>query len=153
MKVLTKRVMVGMLCAVACLCVSCLSMTLPQGTTAENPSPQPPPKEYVAADTRLCDTWELLYMVDDKGNEEKPKEGTRVLIEFTQNGRLITNRIDGTASEQVRTKTGTYVAENNHINITDDKGNQTKWPYMIDGDTLITEMPEKRSKLYWRRFR
>ena len=153
MVVLSKRLVLGLLCALSCLCVSCLTMTLPQSTKVEAPSTEAPPKEYVVKDDRLCDTWELMYLVDDKGEEKNPDEGTRTLMEFTQKGEVIVNKVDRNASNRVRTRNGHYLAENSQLTITDSDGRKVTWPYMVDGDTLIVDMPEVKKKFYWRRFR
>ncbi len=153
MVVLPKRIVWGLFCTLCCFCASCMTMTLPQSTKVKTQSEEVPRKEYIVKDDRLCDTWELMYLVNDKGEEKNPDEGTRTLMEFTQKGEVIVNKVDRGATDRVKTRNAEYVAENNLINITDHEGNKVKWPYMIDGDTLIIEMPEVKKKFYWRRFR
>lgn len=153
MVVRSKRFVLALLCVVCCLCASCVTMTLPQSTKVNTQSPRTPEKEYVVKDDRLCDTWELMYLVDDKGEEKNPEEGTRTVAEFTRKGEVIVNKVDRRAPDRVKTRKGQYVAENNKIRITDQDGNEVSWPYMIDGDTLVIEMPEAKKKFYWRRFR
>ena len=104
-------------------------------------------------DTNLLDTWELLYQVNERGDEERPMEGKRTLMEFTDKGQLIFNRVDKDNPDKMKTRTGKYALDKNVINITDDVGNTVHWPYQISGDTLVIDMPEKKIKLYWRRFR
>lgn len=158
MVVLPKRLVLGLICTFCCFCASCMTMTLPQSTKIKNQSGESPKggasrNEYIVKDDRLCDTWELMYLVNDKGEEKNPDEGTRTLMEFTQKGEVIVNKVDRGATDRVKTRNAEYLAENNLISITDQEGNKVTWPYMIDGDTLIIEMPEVKKKFYWRRFR
>jgi hypothetical protein len=104
-------------------------------------------------DKGLVDTWELLFQVNEKGDEERPKEATRTLIEFTKNGQVIFNRIDNENSDRVKSRKGKYSLDKTEISITDDDGNTVKWPYQIIGDTLVLVMPEAKKKFHWRRFR
>jgi hypothetical protein len=106
-----------------------------------------------AGDKGIADTWELLYQVNEKGDEERPKEATRTLIEFTKTGQVIFNRIDNENSDRVKSRTGKYSIDRAEINITDDAGNTVKWPYQVTGDTLVISMPEVKKKFHWRRFR
>ncbi len=68
-----------------------------------------------------------------KGDEERPREGTRTLIEFTDKGQVIFNRMDKDNSDKMKSQTGKYALDNNGITITDDAGNTVKWPYQADG--------------------
>jgi hypothetical protein len=106
-----------------------------------------------AVDKNLVDTWELLYQENDKGEEERPREATRTLIEFTGRGQVIFNRIDKERSDAMKSRTGRYALEKEEISITDDVGNTVKWPYKVNGDTLVITMPEVNKKFHWRRFR
>jgi hypothetical protein len=104
-------------------------------------------------DLNLLDTWELLYQVDEKGTEQRPREGTRTLIEFTDKGHVIFNRVINDGSHRMNSRAGKYALDGNKIRITDDVGNTVIWPYGISGDELVIEMPETKKKYYWRRFR
>ncbi len=106
-----------------------------------------------AGDKGIADTWELLYQVNEKGDEERPNEATRTLIEFTKNGQVIFNRMDNENSDRVKSRTGKYSIDKAEISITDDAGYSVKWPYQINGDTLVISMPELKKKFHWRRFR
>jgi len=104
-------------------------------------------------DRGLVDTWELLYQVDDQREQKRPPDSTRTLIEFTDKGQVIFNRLDKDTSNQLKNRTGKYTLDSDMINIVDDVGNATKWPYQLTGDTLMIVMPELEKKFYWRRFR
>jgi hypothetical protein len=104
-------------------------------------------------DTKLIDTWELLYQVDDKGDETRPRAATRTLIEFTDRGQVIFNRMDKETSDAMKSRSGRFSVEKEEITITDDAGNTVRWPYQVVGDTLVLAMPEVNKKFYWRRYR
>jgi len=152
MSLISKRTMGGAVCLLALLCGSCITTTLPKSARVE-PSPSASEPSQAAADKNLTDTWELLYQVNDKGDQERPLEGTRTLIEFTDKGQVIFNRMDKDNSDKMKSKTGKYALDNNQISITDDVGNTVKWPYQVTADTLVITMPEKKTKFFWRRFR
>ena len=116
------------------------------------PTPSSAESSRASVDKNLLDTWELLYQVNDKG-EERPREGTRTLIEFTDKGQVIFNRMDKDNSDKMKSQTGKYFLDNNEISITDDVGNTVKWPYQVTADTLVITMPEKQTKFFWRRWR
>ncbi|MBI4964911.1 MAG: hypothetical protein HY913_16680 [Desulfomonile tiedjei] len=127
------------ICLGTLLFAACVSMsTRPQGSI----------------DKRLLDTWELLYQENDKGDQERPNEATRTLIEFTDRGQVIFNRMDKD-SDKMKKRSGRYSAENEEISITDDGagGNTVRWPYQVAGDTLVLQMPEVKKKFYWRRYK
>jgi hypothetical protein len=136
-----------LVCLAALFCASCLAMTAPKGGGAE------PGMGSASTDKRLMDTWELLYRVNDTGEKAPPNEGTRTLIEFTDKGRVIFNRVDKDHSDMVANRTGKYAQQNNEIVITDDKGNTVKWTYVINDDSLIVNAPELKQTFHWRRFR
>jgi hypothetical protein len=104
-------------------------------------------------DKKLVDTWELLYQTNDKGDQERPPEDVRTLMEFTDKGQVIFNRIDKEHSDKLVSRTGKFALDKEEINITDDRGNTVKWPYQVNADTLVIVMPEVKKKFYWRRFR
>jgi ankyrin repeat protein len=104
-------------------------------------------------DNNLIGTWELLYLVDKEGNQERPRQDTRTLCEFTDKGQVIFVRIDEDKSDERKNRTGKYALDGNKISITDDVGNTVHWPYQISGDTLVIDMPESKKKFYWGRFR
>ena len=139
------RVMALVVCVAALVCASCMSMTMPRSARVEPGSG--------ASDKQIVDTWELLYQIDDKGDKQLPTEGTRTLIEFTDKGRVIFNRIDKDNSDRVKNRTGKYSQENNEIVITDDSGNHVKWTYNVQDDTLVITAPELKKTFHWRRFR
>lgn len=99
------------------------------------------------------DTWELLYQLNEKGEEERPRESTRTLIEFTEQGKVIFNRVEREHADSVKKRSGKFTLNGNEISITDDVGNTVKWPYQVTGDTLVLTMPEIKKKFYWRRYR
>jgi len=146
-----------MVCVAPFLCASCLSMSLPKSAkvqsptdaseTASNHGPGP------TVDKGLVDTWELLYQKNDEGMEQRPRESTRTLIEFTERGHVIFNSMDRDNSDKVKSRSGKYSVNGERINITDDVGNTVSWPYQLAGDTLVLVMPEEKKKFYWRRFR
>jgi ankyrin repeat protein len=113
----------------------------------------PPGSPDRTIEANLLDTWELLSQVDENGNQERPKEGTRTLMEFTDKGQLILSRVDKDNSDKMKTRTGKYALDRNVISITDDVGNTVRWPYQISGDTIVIDMPEVKKKFYWGRFR
>lgn len=133
-------------------CASCVGTGLSKSAKLE-PGVTGPGPATAPEDKGLVDTWELLYQVNEKGDEERPKEATRTLIEFTKNGRVIFNRMDNENSDRVKSRTGKYSLDKAEISITDDDGNTVKWPYQITGDTLVLVMPEAKKKFHWRRFR
>lgn len=148
-----KRVMVALLCLSPLVSTSCLTMTLPKNARVESSPPAAGKSDSAIKDTRLVDTWELLYQVNDKGDEQHPRESTRTIIEFTDRGNVIFNRIDRENSDRMKSRSGKYSLDKNEISITDDVGNTVKWPYNITGDTLVIVMPEVKKKFYWRRYR
>jgi hypothetical protein len=150
MSLLSKRMIGATICLVALLCASCISTTLPKTARVE-PSPSSGEPSQAPSDKNLLDTWELLYQVNEKG-EQRPLEGTRTLIEFTDKGQVIFNRMDKD-SDKMKNQTGKYALDNNEITITDNAGNTVKWPYQVTADTLVITMPEKKTKFFWRRFR
>jgi hypothetical protein len=152
MSLLSKRMNGAAICLVALLCASCISTTMPKTARVE-PSPSSGEPSQASADKNLLDTWELLYQVNEKGDEERPRDATRTLIEFTDKGQVIFNRMDKENSDKMKSRTGKYALDKSEINITDDVGNTVKWPYQITGDTLMIVMPEVKKKFYWRRFR
>lgn len=129
-------------------------MTMPK-TARMEPGASSSGTAEAAVDKNLVATWELLYQANDKGEEKRPLEGTRTLIEFTDKGQVIFNRIDKENSGAMKSRTGKYVLDKGEITITDDKGNAVKWPYEVTGDTLMIRMPEvpEKPNMYWRRFR
>lgn len=151
MSLLSKRTIGATVCLVALLCASCITTTLPKTASVE-PGPSSRAPSQASADKNLLDTWELQYQVSEKG-EERPREGTRTLIEFTDKGQVIFNRMDKDNTDKMKSRTGKYALDNNEITITDDAGNTVKWPYQVTADTLVITMPEKKTKFYWRRFR
>lgn len=152
MSLLSKRMNGATICLVALLCASCITTTLPKSARVE-PSPSSGESSQASSDKNLLDTWELLYQVNEKGDEERPRDATRTLIEFTDKGQVIFNRMDKENSDKMKSRTGKYALDKSEINITDDVGNTVKWPYQITGDTLMIVMPEVKKKFYWRRFR
>jgi hypothetical protein len=133
------------------VCASCVSMGLSKTAQLE-PSSGPAASE-VQTDKSLVDTWELECQVNDKGEEEPPKESTKTRIEFTRGGKVIFNRMDNENSDLVKSRTGKYNVDKTEIHITDDAGNTVKWPYQVTGDTLTLVMPEVKKKFRWRRLR
>jgi hypothetical protein len=133
-------------------CASCVGTGLLSKSAKLEPGVTGSGAAVAPGDKGLVDTWELLYQVNENGDEERPKDATRTLIEFTKNGRVIFNRIDNENSDRVKSRTGKYSLDKAEISITDDDGNTVKWPYQILGDTLVLVMPEAKKKFHWRRF-
>jgi len=130
-------------------------MSLPKSAKLEPSSTMPASSapSDAANDRALVDKWELLVLVNDKGEEEKPRDATRTLIEFTDKGQVILNRVDKEESDALKSRTGRYTTAKNEVSITDDKGNTSVWPYQVTGDQLILVMPEMKKKFHWRRYR
>jgi hypothetical protein len=131
---------------------------MPKTASVDPNAPVGPPRSSGVstqgpADTKLVDTWELLYQVNDKGDEERPRAATRTLIEFTDRGQVVFNRMDKEHSDAMKSRSGRYTLDKEEINITDDGGNTVRWPYQVVGDTLVLAMPEVKKKFYWRRYR
>jgi hypothetical protein len=143
------------LCLTPFLCASCLSMSLPKISRDEPSAERRESSSGVdkSRDSGVVDKWELLYQLNDKGSEEKPRESTRTVIEFTGTGKVLFNRMDKEDLQNVKSRSGQYVLAKDEISITDDAGNTVKWPYQIMGDTLVLVMPEVKKKFYWRRMR
>ncbi len=152
MSLFLKRTITAAICVIAIFCVSCITTTLPKTARLE-PSPSASEPSAASLDKNLLDTWELLYQVNENGAEERPTDGTRTLIEFTDKGQVIFNRMDKENSDRMKSRTGKYSLDKNEITITDDVGNTVKWPYQVTGDTLMIAMPEVKKKFFWRRFR
>lgn len=140
-------------CAIALLCASCITTSLPKSARLESgPSgSQASSSSGTAREKGIVDKWELLYQVNDKGGEERPRESTRTLIEFTESGKVVFDRIDKESSDARKSRSGQYAMANEEISITDDAGNTVQWPYQVNGDTLVLVMPEVKKKFYWRR--
>ncbi len=117
------------------LCSSCLGLT-----ASKAPVSGP-----------LTDTWELMYLADEQGAQEKPPQSVRTLIEFTKDGQAVFKRIDKETSNVVKTQSGTYKVDGDRIILTDSEGPTVNWPYRITDDILVLTMPEVRKKFYWRR--
>ena len=145
MSLLSKRTIGAAICLVALLCASCISTTLPKSARVE-PSPPSGEPSQASSDKNLLDTWELLYEVNEKGDQKPPQEGTRTLIEFTDKGQVIFNRMDKDNSGKMKSRTGKYALDTSGITITDDAGNTVKWPYQVTADTLIITMPENQKQ-------
>jgi hypothetical protein len=133
-------------------CSSCVGTGLSKSAKLE-PGVSSSAASAGPGDKGLVDTWELLFLVNEKGDEERPREATRTLIEFTKNGQVIFNRIDSENPDRVKSRTGKYKIDKAEISITDDQGYTVNWPYQIMGDTLILVMPKENKKFHWRRFR
>ena len=127
-------------------------MTAQKGATVENPAPASP-TPVTQGGKPLVDTWELLYQMDDKGKEIRPRKDTRTLIEFTEAGRVYFSALDKETAENVKNRSGRYELEKDKMTITDDSGFTTTWPYSLTGDTLVTIMPRTKQKFFWRRSR
>jgi hypothetical protein len=145
------------LCLAVLLFSSCVTMSTPQSARVEPNTPSSASastgSHQGSADNKLVDTWELLYQENDKGDREPPREATRTLIEFTDRGQVIFNRMDKENSDRMKSRSGRFSAEKEEISITDDAGNTVKWPYQVAGDTLVLQMPEVKKKFFWRRYR
>jgi hypothetical protein len=154
-------------CLIALACASCLSMSIPKGAQVE-PGGRTPGKDAAAApgnaggsnqtkaslrDPGIVDTWELLYQVNERGDQEQPTESVRTLLEFTDKGRVVFNKVDKDKSDTLKHQTGNYAVEKEEITITDDKGFSSRWPYQVSGDTLILVIPDQKKKFFWRRWR
>lgn len=157
MLVILKRSASVLVCLAPLLFTSCLTTSLPKSARVEpnttSPTASASTTPQGSPDKKLVDTWELLYQVNDKGDEERPREATRTLIEFTDRGQVVFNRMDKENSDKMKSRSGKYAVEKEEISITDDAGNTVRWPYQVVGDTLVLVMPEVKKKFYWRRYR
>lgn len=143
-----------LICALMCAfsLASCLTASLPKSARMES---QATSQNTAASnlDKGLTDKWELMYQVNDKGEEQKPRESTRTVLEFTGNGEVIFNRMDKDNTEMTKNRSGKYTLDKDQIVITDDAGNTVKWPYSITADNLMISMPEVSKKFHWKRYR
>jgi hypothetical protein len=156
MALLRNCVPVFIACMTMFLCSSCLTTTLPKTAAVEGAAQSAQKGTDNSKDAKeksLFDKWELQYQVNDKGVQEKPRESTRTLIEFFDDGKVVFDRTDKDKAEARKSRTGRFTVANNEISITDDAGNTVKWPYQVSGDTLVLVMPEVQKKFYWRRVR
>jgi len=138
------------------LCTSCLTMSLPKSAKLEGSgTPSGSSAEPVRLDKErtLLARWELLYQVNDKGVQEKPRDSTQTLIEFLENGKVVFDRTDKENADSRKSRSGKFTLVNDEISITDDAGNTVQWPYQISGDTLVLVMPEVKKKFFWRKVR
>lgn len=152
----TQRVMLFFALMTLLLCTSCLTMTLPKSARLEGSgSSSSSPNELGKLDKEktLLARWELLYQVNDKGVQEKPRESTQTLIEFLENGKVVFDRTDKENTDSRKSRSGKFTLVNDEISITDDAGNTVQWPYQISGDTLVLVMPEVQKKFFWRKVR
>jgi len=144
-----------LICLMPFLFASCLGMSVPKDAKLEPPlasAGNPAFSGSGAIDKALVDRWELTHLVTDSGEKQEPMEGTRTLVEFTENGGMVMNRADK-ESPSVKKQTGHYSAEKNQLEVTDGEGRTSRWAYEVNGDTMVITMPEKKQKLYWRRYR
>ena len=132
-------------CCMALLCSSCFSTVATQTPREEPPAPRP----VVPTDKSLVGIWELIYQVDNKGDQDLPRQKTK--LELTDKGYVIFNRTNPQSQDEVKNKTGTYVLRNNEITITDEEGHRANWPYTLTDDILVITMPDVGKKFYWRR--
>ena len=143
-------------CFILLLCTSCVTVTAPNKAQVRDQQQPVATRQSSKSpvDRKIVDTWELLYQINDKGDQQLPLDGIRTLIEFTDRGRIILNKIDkGPSKPHVSSRAGNYVLRDNELNITDDRGHSVRWPYRITGDTLVISMPEEKIKFYLRRYR
>ncbi len=146
-----KWVMVGFVVLIPFFLGSCLTMTLPKSAKVDTTPPSIGSSSSGASNGRLVAAWELMYQVNDKGDEERPRETTRATIEFTDEGHVLFKRMDRENESHKKSKSGKYTLEKDEIRITDDAGNTVRWPYSVTGDTLVIVMPEVKKKFYWRK--
>lgn len=143
-----------LICALMCAfsLASCLTASLPKNASMES---QATSQNSASSnlDKGLTDKWELMYQVNDKGEEQKPRESTRTVLEFTGSGEVIFNRMDKDNTDMTKSRSGKYTLDKDQIVITDDAGNTVKWPYSITADNLMISMPEVSKKFHWKRYR
>ena len=151
MLILLKWVKVGLVALAPFLLSSCLTMTVPKSAKVDTTPTVPGSSTSAGSDGRVVAAWELMYQVNDKGDEERPRETTRTTLEFTNEGKVLFNRMDRENSSHKKSKTGNFILEKSEIRITDDSGNTVRWPYSIDGDRLVIVMPEVKKKFVWRK--
>jgi hypothetical protein len=131
----------------ALVCSSCFSTVASKNPREE---PRPRPRPVAPTDKTLVGTWELIYRVDNRGEQKLPEMKTK--LELTDKGTAIFNRTDPSKQGAVETTTGVYTLQQNEITITDDDGIKTNtWPYTLAEDILVITMPEVDKKFYWRR--
>jgi len=143
-----------LICLAPFLCASCLGMSVPKSAKLEPPlasAGNPASSEPQVIDRTLVDKWELTHRVNDKGEENLPQD--RTLIEFTDKGAVIFNKIVKEDPTSLKSRTGRYSAVKSELVITDDQGTTSRWPYEVNGDMMVITMPEKGQKFHWRRYR
>ncbi|MFH0822932.1 MAG: hypothetical protein V2B18_09290 [Pseudomonadota bacterium] len=138
------------------LCASCITAGVPKKA---DPAPAGGSGEASTAasaslsGSRIVDTWELMFRVNEKGEEERPRGTSRTLVEFTDKGRVIFNRSDREESAGIKSKTGKYDLGEKEIKVTDEEGHTDQWPYRLSGDTLVIYMPQSKKEFHLRRFK
>jgi hypothetical protein len=148
---LIKCLRAGIMLMAVLLCVSCLSLTAPKDPRGDSDGGGGKP--IAGLDKNLVDTWELMSLTDDKGEQLFPAKSTRTLMEFTDTGRVIVNKTHKGPPETIKTDSGKYaMLGKDEISVTDKEGTAT-WPYHISGDTLEVTVQGGHMKHYWRRFR
>ncbi|MFH0959275.1 MAG: lipocalin family protein [Pseudomonadota bacterium] len=154
MTAIIKIIRIGVFVAVAFVCVSCLTASLPKNARLDGNAPSN--SDQAASGVRssgrdILGKWELLYQINDKGDRQNPKDLTKTQIEFTDDGKINFTRLDNEQSDSVKSRQGKYSIDKDQINITDDAGNAVKWPFEIASDSLVISMPEQNKKFHWRR--
>ena len=144
------------LCLLLLLCTSCITLTAPNSARVEDEQKTVTSRKgsESSVDSKIVDTWELVYQINEKGDQELPRDSVRTLIEFTDRGQVIMNRINkGASNPHVTSKSGNYVLHDNELSITDDGGRSVIWPYRVTGDMLVISMPKLKKKFFLRRYR
>jgi hypothetical protein len=134
--------MVVLLCAVPFLCVSCLGLGIPKTSGLESPASLPEGE----IDERLIGTWEVQYRQTDNGSKEYVR--SRTLIEFTDKGELIFNRVDREKEDQLKTEAGRYTVVGDSIIVLDTQGHRGRWQYKVSEDNLVIMMSDKGEEIH-----
>ncbi len=138
----SRRAMVVLLCAVPFLCASCLALGIPKTPGLESPASLPEGE----IDERLIGTWEVQYRQSENGSKEYV--WSRTLIEFTDKGELIFNRVDREKEDKLKTETGRYTVVGDSIIVLDTEGHRGRWQYEVSEDNLVIMMSDKGEEIH-----
>jgi hypothetical protein len=107
--------------------------------------------ENLEPSEKLIDTWELMYQINEQGQRIDPGDDIRVLMQFTEDGRILMNWFDVKTSETLRSIDGSFKIEGDKVTIRVQAGNEKAWPYSFKDGKLILLWPSKNLSFIWRR--
>ncbi|MEW6350857.1 MAG: lipocalin family protein [Thermodesulfobacteriota bacterium] len=102
-------------------------------------------------DKTLVGTWELLYRMNEKGEQQLPHKTSRTFLEFTTKGEIAFTDIGRRGPGTEALKSGTYRIDGEEIVVTGDNGQVAKWPFVLADAVLRITLPDSRTGLYWHR--